>query len=299
MPEEQPQRLGLVLTGGSLRGICAEAAGLVLLERLGYRFDAIIGASAGAIVGGLYATGRTGEDIVKLLRTATRKDFIDFDRRGAFRAFRNRFKGWHGLLKGDALLGWLRANLPPDSRLETTKPPLRLAVTNVSRGVGQVKTAGPLPEYIRASAAMPFAFRMQEVDGEWYADGGVVNNIPVDDLAEAKLGLTRLFVVTPLKLTTPEPEPDNAFLRKSSTPVTILRRFAKAIERDLRAQNLETGGIPLTLVRPRVPSVDLLKPEKIGPAIDAGLADLERQLKSGELQLAPAAPPREPSFATP
>lgn len=59
-------KIGLVLSGGGTKGI-AEAGAIKFLEENNIFPEIIAGTSAGAIVGGLYAFGRTPEEILDFL----------------------------------------------------------------------------------------------------------------------------------------------------------------------------------------------------------------------------------------
>ena len=61
-------RIGLVLSGGGARGI-AHVGVLQVLEQLHVPIDAIAGTSMGAVVGGLYASGLSSEQIAATLRS--------------------------------------------------------------------------------------------------------------------------------------------------------------------------------------------------------------------------------------
>ena len=64
-------RVGLVLSGGGARG-AAHIGVLKVLEQMRVPVDAIAGTSMGAVVGGLYASGLSGqqiEDVVAFLAT--------------------------------------------------------------------------------------------------------------------------------------------------------------------------------------------------------------------------------------
>ena len=57
-PEGTQRRIALVLSGGAARGF-AHIGVLRVLEREGLRPDLVVGSSAGAIVGAMYASGMT------------------------------------------------------------------------------------------------------------------------------------------------------------------------------------------------------------------------------------------------
>jgi NTE family protein len=64
---ERP-RIGLVLSGGGARG-AAHVGVIRALEQMRIPIDAVAGTSMGAVVGGLYAAGLSGEEIDTLFRT--------------------------------------------------------------------------------------------------------------------------------------------------------------------------------------------------------------------------------------
>ena len=66
--EEERLRVGLVLGGGGARG-AAHIGVLQELERLRIPIDAIAGTSMGAIVGGLYASGTSSDELQQIVQT--------------------------------------------------------------------------------------------------------------------------------------------------------------------------------------------------------------------------------------
>jgi NTE family protein len=64
--KRQRPRIGLVLSGGGARG-AAHIGVLKMLDRLHVPVDAIAGTSMGAVVGGLYASGMSGEEIERAM----------------------------------------------------------------------------------------------------------------------------------------------------------------------------------------------------------------------------------------
>lgn len=285
------KRIGLALTGGSLRGVCAQTGVLKALQEENIEFDVLIGSSAGAIVGALYAGGLEPDEIERRLRALRRRDYIDPDLDGTVNAMGHKLKGWHGLLRGEALLEWLRERLPAHNRLEKTERKLYLTVTNVSRGEAQVKSRGPLAEFVRASAALPLVYRLQEVEGDLYADGGILNNVPVDALVEAEAAEGRrvdcIAVVTTLNVDPEVAVSDNGFLGQEFTPGHVLGRFFDALERHIKRGNLDAGGSPVFTIKARVPELGLFEPEGIRSCIETAYRSVKQQLRDGTLDLAP------------
>ncbi len=287
------QRTGLVLTGGSLRGICAQTGALLALEPHGLRFDAVIGTSAGAIVGALFASGKTPAEIEALLTASRRDDYLDpiSDVRLALGVFRS-LRGITGYYEGRALLRLLRRSLAPVTRIEDCDPPLLLTVTNASRRIPQVKDRGPLAEYARASSAIPGVFQLQEIDGEYYADGGVANNVPVDELVQRRPDLEQFLVLTSLSIPEGEPPVDNSFLQEDWTPARALGHMLEAVAAAQALENLETGGRPVQVLRIRTADIGLEDVDRIGPCIQEAHLDAERRIADGEVDLSEI--PRSP-----
>ncbi len=283
------KKTGLVFTGGGLRGICAQAAALSVLEEHNCRFEAMIGTSAGAIVGGLYASGLSAKEIGERISTATKADFLDPPSNFtiAREIVLRQLKGLTGYYKGRALLQWLKNNLG-DKQIEDCDPPFYLTVTNVSRGIPQVIDKGPLADFVRASASMPVIYRLHEIDGEYYADGGASNNVPVDELVKKVPDLEQILVLTALKVipNPPPPPPNNRFLKRRWTPFRAVGRIVEAISEGVEGDNLNTSGLPLEVLRVRTPDVDLDEPEKIQDCFAKARQNVQEQIASGAIRFA-------------
>lgn len=280
------KKTGLVLTGGALRGVCAQAGALLALEERGIRFDAVIGASAGSIVGALYCSGKSAREVADTVRRAKSSDFLDPDVTGTLRALFNGLRGWTGYYKGDALLRWLEANLGPSKNLESCSPPYRIAVTNVSRAYPQVKGHGPLAEWARASAAVPVAYRLARVEGELYADGGAVDNVPASQLARLDLDVEVFLIVTSLKVLREEPAPDEGFLSRSLTAFRGVGRAVEAISESLQLDDLHVGpGREVRVLRVDPGEIDFDEPEKIPAALDRAHEHAKSQLDAGAVKI--------------
>lgn len=257
MATERRIKTGLVLTGGSLRGICAETALLMALDDINYPIDAIIGTSAGAVVGSMYACGMGGHEILDRITSMTKKDYMDKDILGTIWGILKLGKGWHGLMKGKRFLKWLQNNLPT-RRIEDTQIPFHVVVTNISRGSPQVKSKGLLAEFVRASAGIPIAFRAINIEGEYYVDGGAVNNIALDEMYDLHPEMDRYIVGTALRVHKDEKEPNNDFMKKFFTPIFLVDRAIDAIGNELREENIEVpANKQVVIIRPETPSIHL------------------------------------------
>ena len=72
-PAGQPLRIGLVLAGGGARGL-AHVGVIKYLEEHNIRISAIAGTSMGSIVGGLYASGLSADQIAEIVKIYGRQD---------------------------------------------------------------------------------------------------------------------------------------------------------------------------------------------------------------------------------
>jgi NTE family protein len=217
--QAQHPKIGLVLSGGGARG-AAHVGVLKVIEELQIPIDYIAGTSMGAIIGGLYASGMSPEEIEKALEeidwldvltdSPKRKD-LSFRRKREDEEFLVRSAvGFNdgklelpqGLLQGQKLLLLLKALTLPVARIEDfdqLRIPFRALATDISTGLPVVLQSGDLALAMRASASIPSAFAPVEIDGQLLVDGGVSNNLPVEIVK--KMGAERLIVVdvsTPL-----------------------------------------------------------------------------------------------------
>jgi len=199
--DESPRpRIGLVLSGGGARG-AAHVGVLKVLEELHIPIDAIAGTSMGAVVGGLYASGMSAAEIEQVLKTVDwqdafsdrlprrdlgfrrKQDDNNFLVRFALGVNRDGFKLPKGLIQGQKLSQVLRdATLPVGVAREFDKLPIpfRAVATDLETGAAVIIDSGDLVSALRASMSAPGVFIPTEREGRLLADGGLVNNLPVD-----------------------------------------------------------------------------------------------------------------------
>ncbi len=206
-------RIGLVLSGGGARGI-AHVGVLEMLEKLHVPIDAIAGTSMGAVVGGLYASGLSPDQIEKTLRSMNwqeafrdrppRED-LTLRRKQEDESFLVNFpigiKGGKpvlpkGLIEGQSLTEVLRRLTLPVARIasfDDLPTPFRAVATDLESGQEVVIGSGDLTSAMRASLSAPGVFAPVERGGRLLVDGGISDNVPVD-VARA-MGVDVLIVV--------------------------------------------------------------------------------------------------------
>jgi NTE family protein len=195
---ERP-RIGLALSGGGARG-GAHVGVLKVLEELEVPIDYIAGTSMGAIIGGLYASGYSADEIGRLLqetdwaralsdqperrnRTMRKKELeADF-----LIPYRVGFNDGGvqlplGLIEGqhlDQLFQRLLLPVVGVTRFDRLPIPFRAVATNLVTGEEVVLSEGSLPDALRASMSVPGVFSPVRLDGRLLVDGGMSNNLPV------------------------------------------------------------------------------------------------------------------------
>jgi NTE family protein len=159
-------RIGLALSGGVARGP-VHVGVLSVLEREGIPIDFVAGVSAGSIVGAAYCAG------------LPMPDMRDLASRWGWRHVASPTWPRYGLLsfaKMEELIVDLLGNLD----IRDLAIPFATVVTDLDRGEQVVLREGCLATAVRASCSVPGFITPVEIDGHFYCDGGVADNLPVD-----------------------------------------------------------------------------------------------------------------------
>lgn len=150
----------LALSAGYF-GFFAHAGLLSVLEEQGLAPSSATGASAGALIAGLWASGVNCAEIREELFRLERRDFWDPS------------PGF-GLLAGDLFRKKLGEILHVDS-FEKTRIPLKISVFDVFARKTEVICTGKLCGAIAASCSLPVLFHPASIDSRLYIDGGVLD----------------------------------------------------------------------------------------------------------------------------
>lgn len=161
----EPQLVsGLVLSGGGARGF-AHVGVIKVFEDIGAEFDVVSGVSMGAIIGSFYAAGYNAQEIEDIVIGVGWREILDVS-----------FKT--GVLKGERLDAFLRTHLP--DTFEELEKPFAVGTTDIETGEAVILASGDLVSAVRASACFPGAFEPVHRNGRTLADGGIINNLPVN-----------------------------------------------------------------------------------------------------------------------
>ncbi|MCD6091326.1 MAG: patatin-like phospholipase family protein [Bacteroidales bacterium] len=162
------KNVALVLSGGGARGI-AHIGVIEELEKQGFEIKSISGTSMGALVGGIYATGKMQEykNWMYTLNKLEVFNLVDFN------------IGIQGLIKGDRVFKKMKEFIP-DRNIEDLEIPYAAVAADIINNKEVVFTEGSVYNAVRASVAIPTVFTPVKTDEGLLVDGGVVNNIPVN-----------------------------------------------------------------------------------------------------------------------
>ena len=197
-------RIGLALSGGGARG-AAHIGVLKILERERIPIDYIAGTSMGSIVGGMYASGTSLEDIEAQLIAvdwdSVFEDKIDRENRSFQRKTDDRL--WlidvrFGFDAGDVSLptGLVQGQKINQLLISLTLPvadvdnfddlaiPFRAIAADIQTGETVVLDSGNLPKAIRASMSVPAIMAPVPWGERNLVDGGIASNLPIEVVRE-------------------------------------------------------------------------------------------------------------------
>lgn len=273
----KPERVVLVLSGGGMKTM-AHLGVLRALEQAGIRPSGIVAVSAGAMIGALIASGMPYERMVGLVTKLERHDLAVLNKA----ALIIRGVGARSVLKPEALQRLLRRTLPPS--FDQLRMPLRIAVTDMELGTMEVfgsagRTDVSLPDAVYASMALPLYLPPAEIAGRVYADGGLLQVLPLDLVLPGEADLVVASDVGP----TPRAHPS---WRTIAPPLIGLNDRALSIAmsdqraRTIAAWRADSSRPPLLLVQPAVDPHGTFLFDKTVDSIEAGYRAAHDALES-------------------
>ena len=198
-------RVGLVLSGGGAKGL-AHVGVLKTLDSLGVRVDYIAGTSMGAIVGALYASGYTGQQLDSIIKSTNfdllisdkvpRNSKTFYERKNSEKYVLtlplNKFKIQlpSSISRGQNvfnLLSKLTLGVSEINDFSKLPIPFYCIATDIQTGEEVVLDHGNLAQAIAASSALPTLFQPIKLNDKLLMDGGITNNFPIEGLLTKNL----------------------------------------------------------------------------------------------------------------
>ncbi|UKN01955.1 patatin-like phospholipase family protein [Paracrocinitomix mangrovi] len=199
------QKVGVVLSGGGATGF-AHIGVLKALEENDIPIDYITGTSAGALIGGLYASGFSPQEIEEIALSESFEVIANNDIESEFKYYieeQNEDAGLFSvrLSKDSVLKKSLPTNLlnptfldlklmhllgtNPANTLQTFDSlfvPFRCVASDIVQKKSVTFKSGPLSQAVRASMTYPFFISPIKIDGKLMFDGGMYNNFPAENM---------------------------------------------------------------------------------------------------------------------
>ncbi|UOV02953.1 patatin-like phospholipase family protein [Pseudoxanthomonas mexicana] len=201
-PGSHRPSIGLALGGGGARGI-SHVSVLRKLEQMRIPVDCIAGTSIGSLVGGLYASGKSVDELETLVTSMDWMQLFDDSLARPERSFRRKqddrdrlatlgvgIRGGRvrlspGILQGQRILALFERETLGVSAIDDFDAlpiPYRATATDLNTGEAVVLDHGSLAMAMRASMSLPGIFQPVEMSGRVLLDGGLANQVPVDVL---------------------------------------------------------------------------------------------------------------------
>ncbi len=228
------QKVGVVLSGGGASGL-AHIGVLKALEEHHIPVNCISGTSIGSIIGGLYASGYSPEEIERMVKD---RNFVNLTRGemsprfGYFVRKREDYASWVKLkltLSNPFITNlptnWINsvpidfylmetfaaANAASGYNFDSLLVPFRCVASDIEKKKSVVFRKGDMSSAIRASMSYPMYLRPIYIDSTLLFDGGLYNNFPSDVMYEE---LNPDFIIgSAVSENTPMPQDDNLYLQ--------------------------------------------------------------------------------------
>jgi NTE family protein len=197
------QKVGLVLSGGGAKGV-AHIGVIRALEEDGIPIDYITGTSMGAIIGGLYASGYSPDEMEALIASPEFSSWVSGKIDEKYTYFFNKPRpdaSWADFrFRIDSLITpslpsnlvspvlmdfafmkiFAGASAAANYNFDSLMVPFRCMASDIARTESIKLSGGDLGSSIRASMTFPFYFKPIRIDGRLLFDGGMYNNFPSD-----------------------------------------------------------------------------------------------------------------------
>jgi NTE family protein len=272
------KRFGMALGGGGARGY-AHIGVMRVLEREGFRPSVIAGTSMGSIMAAIFAAGHTADNVQQVLSQMSFWRFLDL----------NPLKD---MLNYSELVRFLEPHIP--RQMEDFPIPLGITATDLITGTEVYFRQGDVFQAIRASIAYPGVINPIWVGEQLLADGGILNQIPVDLVRF--LGAERVIAVdvTPLEILHEQPQKKTWWQQifRRGIDVNHIQNVYRSVEiMQIRLAEVKLAvSRPDLVLRPRLEGIGLFSFQQLEQAIQDGEMAAEGKLEEIRALLAMGSP---------
>lgn len=286
------QKVALVLSGGGADGI-AHIGVLKALEENKIPIHSITGTSMGSLIGGLYASGYTPQEIEEFALTEKFQKWANGeieDRYVYYFKKKVQDASWitYKFSLDTSFLATIPTNLvdpiPIDfgltelfslagaschNNFDSLLIPFRCVASDITNKKQVVFKSGNLSQCVRASMSYPFYIKPITIDGNLYFDGGLYNNFPVD-VAQSEFKPDVIIGSTVSEAITKPSEDD------------ILSQFKSLVVNRTSESTYPANSI---IIEPIIEDPSLFNFSKVKKLIQAGYDATKKQLSSIQEQV--------------
>ncbi len=279
-PESSGRPVALILGAGGIKG-WAHAGAIRILHEAGVPIDVVVGASAGALIGPLYAADADPSAVGRVALGFTAADFAEWFLRGL------RVSPDAGRMARRLWRAYGHRSFPQMAL------PFAAVALDAGTGTRLVLREGNVGRAVEASIRPPFFGRPARVDGHALLDGGMRSAVPVGVALE--MGAAAVIAVNvgaPFRLPRPlrplSARVGSAVRGRASRPEGVAGQLA--LMADLLSQGRAREPAPLVEVRPDMRGISAFRPWQAAEAVRRGEAAARRALPAIRRALASLRP---------
>ncbi|HCY64484.1 MAG TPA: serine protease [Oxalobacteraceae bacterium] len=214
--------VSLVLGSGGARGM-AHIGVINWLVENGYQIKSIAGSSMGALIGGVYASGKL-ELYAEWVRALQKIDVVRLLDPALSRA---------GLIKGERIMELMR-KMVGDVNIEDLPVSFVAVAMDYHSGKEIWLRKGNLFDAIRGSIAIPMVFTPFKTGGRYLIDGGIINPVPIAPTLNDHTDLTVVVGLSGreenrMPPPPPAPEPEREAAEQASPYRKRIRSFMESL----------------------------------------------------------------------
>lgn len=253
-------KVGLALSGGGAKGF-AHIGVIKVLEKNNIPIDFVTGTSAGAIIGGIYASGTPINILEESILKMKQRNFIEFILDFGIP------KG--GFVKGKHIMKFVD-NMLKEKRIENFKIPFSAVAADITNWEEKIFDRGDALLAIRSSISVPGIMKPVKIKNSILVDGGAVNPLPID--VAKKMGADIVIGVNVIG--------DPKKLKEDFGMKDVISETLRLTEKYLIYLRMQTLKNNIVILEPKVTNISTFStsPENVIRAIRNGEREAKRKL---------------------
>jgi NTE family protein len=180
--------VGLALGSGAAFGL-AHIGVIKVLERENIPIDVVAGTSIGALIGALWASGKSGKEIEQIMMAYNK------DKPKVFRLLFDFTFSKASLVQGKRLTEFFKKYMG-NKTFYDVKLPLKIVSCDLYKREKIIFDSGSLIDAVKSSVAIPGIFKPVKSQNSLIVDGGILEPLPVETLID--LGIKKIIAVNVL-----------------------------------------------------------------------------------------------------